>query len=258
MVFPCPADEETFFQWPERTRRHLRSQLLSVRSAFLCFHPTIVFNQAIEGSVTVLTSHWFTFFKSIQKKLVVPVLRLLFFLPFFSFLSLHSSVSQCVCALGCGPHYELAIEELCLAKFRLDMQELDQKHWCSWEDTVEWVGETHTHNTHTHTKREKETQIWTYAQNLHSHKYKDITSFMLWISSFILNNTCLHKCNRNVLHSTMINIILILHCWSIVRWEKRKLSRQERSNDIKKRRFVHFWLEIHTIIQHFGHFPTAD
>lgn len=48
-----------------------------------------------------------------------------------------SAVSQCVSALGCGPHYELAIEEFCLAKFRLDMQELDQKDWCSWEDTVE-------------------------------------------------------------------------------------------------------------------------
>ncbi|XP_040004721.1 receptor activity-modifying protein 1 isoform X2 [Xiphias gladius] len=45
--------------------------------------------------------------------------------------------SQCVLALGCGPHYEYAIEEFCLARFRLDMQELDQRHWCSWEDTVE-------------------------------------------------------------------------------------------------------------------------
>ncbi|TKS67528.1 Receptor activity-modifying protein 1 [Collichthys lucidus] len=51
------------------------------------------------------------------------------------------SVSQCLSALGCGPHYELAIEELCLAKFRLDMQELDERHWCSWEDTVELYGE---------------------------------------------------------------------------------------------------------------------
>uniref|UniRef100_A0A8C3A7T8 Receptor activity-modifying protein 1 n=1 Tax=Cyclopterus lumpus TaxID=8103 RepID=A0A8C3A7T8_CYCLU len=47
----------------------------------------------------------------------------------------------CVLALGCGPHYEFAIEEFCLAKFRLDMQELDQRHWCSWEDTVELYGE---------------------------------------------------------------------------------------------------------------------
>ncbi|XP_019719474.1 receptor activity-modifying protein 1 isoform X1 [Hippocampus comes] len=50
-------------------------------------------------------------------------------------------VTQCVWALGCGPHYEYAIEEFCLAKFRLDMQELDQGHWCSWEDTVELYGE---------------------------------------------------------------------------------------------------------------------
>ncbi|XP_061782503.1 receptor activity-modifying protein 1-like [Nerophis lumbriciformis] len=50
-------------------------------------------------------------------------------------------VTQCMSALGCGPHYEYAIEEFCLAKFRLDMQELDQKNWCSWEDTVELYGE---------------------------------------------------------------------------------------------------------------------
>lgn len=54
-------------------------------------------------------------------------------------------MSQCVSASGCGPQYELAIDEFCLAKFRLDMQELDQRHWCSWEDTVEWVACTHTH-----------------------------------------------------------------------------------------------------------------
>lgn len=58
----------------------------------------------------------------------------------------HSAVSQCVSAPGCGPQYELAIDEFCLAKFRLDMQELDQRRWCSWEDTVEWVARTHTHD----------------------------------------------------------------------------------------------------------------
>lgn len=51
------------------------------------------------------------------------------------------AVSQCVSVLGCSPHYEYAIEEFCLAKFRLDMQELDQRRWCSWEDTVELYGE---------------------------------------------------------------------------------------------------------------------
>ncbi|XP_031147548.1 receptor activity-modifying protein 1 isoform X2 [Sander lucioperca] len=50
-------------------------------------------------------------------------------------------VSQCVSALGCEPDYELAIEEVCLDTFRLDMQKLDQRHWCSWEDTVELYGE---------------------------------------------------------------------------------------------------------------------
>ncbi|XP_053184995.1 receptor activity-modifying protein 1 isoform X2 [Scomber japonicus] len=50
-------------------------------------------------------------------------------------------VSQCVWALGCGPEYDDAIERFCLAKFRFDMEELDQSHWCSWEDTVELYGE---------------------------------------------------------------------------------------------------------------------
>ncbi|XP_004082038.1 receptor activity-modifying protein 1 isoform X1 [Oryzias latipes] len=47
------------------------------------------------------------------------------------------AVSQCVSVQGCGSHYEFAIEEFCLAKFKLDMQMLDQRQWCSWEDTVE-------------------------------------------------------------------------------------------------------------------------
>ncbi|KAG7503617.1 receptor activity-modifying protein 1 [Solea senegalensis] len=51
------------------------------------------------------------------------------------------AVSQCVLTLGCGPHYDYAIEEFCLAKFRLDMQELDQRRWCNWEDTVELYGD---------------------------------------------------------------------------------------------------------------------
>ncbi|CAK6964409.1 receptor activity-modifying protein 1 isoform X2 [Scomber scombrus] len=50
-------------------------------------------------------------------------------------------VSQCVCALGCGPQYDDAIERFCLAKFRFDMEELDQSNWCSWDDTVELYGE---------------------------------------------------------------------------------------------------------------------
>ncbi|XP_024919684.1 receptor activity-modifying protein 1 isoform X3 [Cynoglossus semilaevis] len=50
-------------------------------------------------------------------------------------------VSQCEFSLECGAHYEYAIEEFCLAKFKLDMQELDQRQWCSWEDTVELYGD---------------------------------------------------------------------------------------------------------------------
>ncbi|XP_043987090.1 receptor activity-modifying protein 1 [Gambusia affinis] len=47
-------------------------------------------------------------------------------------------VSQCSPALGCGAHYEYVIEEFCLTRFRLDMQELDQSQWCSWEDTAKF------------------------------------------------------------------------------------------------------------------------
>lgn len=40
-------------------------------------------------------------------------------------------------AMACNSYYENAIKELCLAKFKEDMEALDQGHWCSWEDTVE-------------------------------------------------------------------------------------------------------------------------
>ncbi|KAJ8350459.1 hypothetical protein SKAU_G00255890 [Synaphobranchus kaupii] len=42
---------------------------------------------------------------------------------------------------GCGAAYEHAIDYFCLAKFRLDMLALDQRRWCSWEDTIELYGE---------------------------------------------------------------------------------------------------------------------
>uniref|UniRef100_A0A672TG80 Uncharacterized protein n=1 Tax=Sinocyclocheilus grahami TaxID=75366 RepID=A0A672TG80_SINGR len=38
---------------------------------------------------------------------------------------------------ACSSHYGNAIEEFCLAKFKLDMEVLDQRQWCSWEDTVD-------------------------------------------------------------------------------------------------------------------------
>lgn len=104
----CPTDGET--SWVAVTGK----QTTAFKVMAAC-HPTLVSK-----------AKWFT----------------LSFLPFFpstfSLSSLlHSAVSQCVSALACGPQYELAIEEFCLAKFRLDMQELDQGQWCSWEDTVE-------------------------------------------------------------------------------------------------------------------------
>ncbi|CDQ77466.1 unnamed protein product [Oncorhynchus mykiss] len=52
-----------------------------------------------------------------------------------------SEACQSVSVMACGGTYEYAIEEFCLGKFRLDMEELDQHHWCSWEDTVEPYGE---------------------------------------------------------------------------------------------------------------------
>ncbi|KAJ8415071.1 hypothetical protein AAFF_G00007690 [Aldrovandia affinis] len=42
---------------------------------------------------------------------------------------------------ACGAAYERAIDDFCLTKFRLDMQALEQYHWCSWEDTVELYGQ---------------------------------------------------------------------------------------------------------------------
>lgn len=38
---------------------------------------------------------------------------------------------------ACHPSYEYFIAEFCLSKFSLDMEALDQRLWCSWEDTVE-------------------------------------------------------------------------------------------------------------------------
>ncbi|XP_032368874.1 receptor activity-modifying protein 1 isoform X1 [Etheostoma spectabile] len=51
------------------------------------------------------------------------------------------AVSQFASAPGCEPDYEFTIEEFCLANFSRDMKKLDQRHWCSWEDTVELYGE---------------------------------------------------------------------------------------------------------------------
>lgn len=51
---------------------------------------------------------------------------------------------QCMLVLTCGGEdfdYQYAMEEFCLTKFKLDMDVLDQNHWCNWEDTVEPYGE---------------------------------------------------------------------------------------------------------------------
>ncbi|XP_061092785.1 receptor activity-modifying protein 1-like [Conger conger] len=46
-----------------------------------------------------------------------------------------------VSAMACSGVYERTIEELCMTKFKFDMDELDQGLWCSWEDTIETYGE---------------------------------------------------------------------------------------------------------------------
>lgn len=76
-------------------------------------------------------------FANISSSLLLSPSSLILPCLLFIIRPLLSTVTQGVLALGCGPHYEYAIEEFCLAKFRLDMQELDQRLWCSWEDTVE-------------------------------------------------------------------------------------------------------------------------
>lgn len=64
-------------------------------------------------------------------------MKLVLDLPESIFLFL--AVTLSAAAMACNSYYESAIKELCLAKFKEDMEALDQGHWCSWEDTVEWV-----------------------------------------------------------------------------------------------------------------------
>lgn len=48
-----------------------------------------------------------------------------------------SLASHIVSVATCSADYQYAIEEICLAKFKLDMEALDRRHWCNWDDTVE-------------------------------------------------------------------------------------------------------------------------
>ncbi|XP_062862417.1 receptor activity-modifying protein 1 [Trichomycterus rosablanca] len=50
-------------------------------------------------------------------------------------------VSLSAVAMACSSHYEYAIEEFCLVQFKIDMEALDERHWCSWEETVKSYGE---------------------------------------------------------------------------------------------------------------------
>ncbi|XP_076159337.1 receptor activity-modifying protein 1 [Alosa pseudoharengus] len=47
---------------------------------------------------------------------------------------------QVLSTSACHPQYEYFITEFCLTKFSLDMKALDQRLWCSWDDTVELYG----------------------------------------------------------------------------------------------------------------------
>lgn len=100
---------------------------------FLCFHLTIVFNHHRRRLDE--EEHVHNYNNCFKKKKKRPVLMLCPLVSVFS--PSFSSACQCVSALGCGPNYKFNIEEFCLTKFRLDMQNLEQRHWCSWEDTVE-------------------------------------------------------------------------------------------------------------------------
>ncbi|XP_033842965.1 receptor activity-modifying protein 1-like [Periophthalmus magnuspinnatus] len=42
---------------------------------------------------------------------------------------------------ACGPEYLEAVDQFCLSRFSLDMAQLDQSQWCSWDDTLESYGE---------------------------------------------------------------------------------------------------------------------
>ncbi|XP_028837116.1 receptor activity-modifying protein 1-like [Denticeps clupeoides] len=59
--------------------------------------------------------------------------------PRFALLLLLTA-QRIVAATSCHRSYEEFIGELCLAKFSLDMQAVDQGLWCSWEDTLEPYG----------------------------------------------------------------------------------------------------------------------
>lgn len=44
---------------------------------------------------------------------------------------------QVLSTSACPPEYEYFITEYCLSRFSQDMKALDQRLWCSWDDTVE-------------------------------------------------------------------------------------------------------------------------
>ncbi|KAG7467228.1 hypothetical protein MATL_G00151120 [Megalops atlanticus] len=46
-----------------------------------------------------------------------------------------------VSVTACSAIYEHTIDDFCLTKFQMDMEALDQRLWCSWEDTLEMYGE---------------------------------------------------------------------------------------------------------------------
>uniref|UniRef100_A0A8C6UJV7 Receptor activity-modifying protein 1 n=1 Tax=Neogobius melanostomus TaxID=47308 RepID=A0A8C6UJV7_9GOBI len=54
----------------------------------------------------------------------------------------HTDLSTCSpfvlpTVLGCSSEYSEAVDEFCLSRFSLDMDQLDPNQWCSWEDTME-------------------------------------------------------------------------------------------------------------------------
>uniref|UniRef100_A0AAV2JUW8 Receptor activity-modifying protein 1 n=1 Tax=Knipowitschia caucasica TaxID=637954 RepID=A0AAV2JUW8_KNICA len=43
--------------------------------------------------------------------------------------------------MACSPQYQEAVDQFCLSRFSLDLDQLDQSRWCDWEETLESYSE---------------------------------------------------------------------------------------------------------------------
>lgn len=152
-------------------------------------------------------------------------------------------------ALACGPHYELAIEELCLAEFRLDMQEVDQRRWCSWEDTVEWVGQCRSflfvHFNGPHVIRMCYTSQWQPHQY-----YCYCTSFSDPVKNEV-KSTLKKQSHENLsmsgwrsiwLPNILVTFQQMIRCW--VRDNRRRVQRMKGDETVRRTKAVQFWQQL--------------